>query len=324
MAILANRSNDREVYLNKYHLFGRKEQSVDTYIDDASISRVHAKIEWADESWFLEDKSKNGIWLNNEKLEKNKKYVLRQGDKITFSLNENIEFEVQNLDAPQDVIIAKSPEECIKQGLPSFIILQHINLLPTEDNPEIVLHFASLFEGWNCETLDNATEERQIADGDTLHFSGLDWQLVRNSDRNKAETVIISPEQQQLNPEYVFRLSQDEELAELKVKHAGTVMDLDIRSHHYLTASLARYKKHDMDNHLDHSLQGWIPIRRLSKDLGLSENHINIQIHRARKQLIEQFSQANLIPPNFIERRRGYARFASDNFRIFKGEQLEI
>ena len=49
------------------------------------VSRIHARIHFSDEGWFLEDlRSTNGTWLNDEQLEPEKLYPLESGDRLRF------------------------------------------------------------------------------------------------------------------------------------------------------------------------------------------------------------------------------------------------
>jgi len=64
--------------------------------------------------------------------------------------------------------------------------------------------------------------------------------------------------------------------------------------------------------------QGWLDKEALGKMLKLSENHINIQIYRFRKQLIS-VSPQSLALPQAIERRSGEIRIACDSIEINGG-----
>lgn len=103
---------------------------------------------------------------------------------------------------------------------------------------------------------------------------------------------------------FVFCLSQDEESTELRLEGATQLIDFDIRSHHYLTVLLARYRSEDMAKMIDKHLQGWVSIDKLTNDLGLTESHVNIQIHRARKQLADKLKTLNLSGPMLIKRKK--------------------
>ena len=82
---------------------------------------------------------------------------------------------------------------------------------------------------------------------------------------------------QNKNLTFVFNISQDEELTELTLKSNGSEINCDIRSHHCLTALLARYRSQDCQKSFPEHQQGWRTIEQLTKDIGLSESHVNIQ-----------------------------------------------
>jgi len=87
---------------------------------------------------------------------------------------------------------------------------------------------------------------------------------------------------------------------------------------------LARYRSEDTAKMIDKLLQGWVSIDKLTNDLGFTESHVNIQIHRARKQLADKLKDLGLSGPMLIERKKGQVRFGASNFKIFKGKDLEI
>jgi len=73
-------------------VIGRKWQE---HIPDISfkspfISRTHAIIEWRDGTFRLTDFSKHGTWINGEKLEKGKEYILKHGDELILANKEAI------------------------------------------------------------------------------------------------------------------------------------------------------------------------------------------------------------------------------------------
>ena len=74
---------------------------------------------------------------------------------------------------------------------------------------------------------------------------------------------------------------------------------------------------------LDQTEQGWIYTDKLARDLGLAETHLNIQIHRARKQLVEGLNNEGEAD-TFIQRRGGKVRLGVDLFEVIKGSTFEI
>lgn len=330
MAELINNATQERIYLTKYHVFGRKQKIVNTHIDNPRISRVHMLIEWTNGQWVVHNKSRNGVWLNGKLLDAEQHYLLCNGDKISLTSDASVTFIVHQITPPQDALVQCNEHPAMQSAkddaLPYIIPLKQVNLLPDENSPEIILYYHTDKQTWMCENA-MSMDSNPVQEGDIIRFANKDWTFFTSSYQNDNETLVSEiSESDELK--YVFHISQDEEHANLRIKHNETEIDMDVRSHHYLTALLARHKKQtsqlEMENDMQEGgFQGWMSIKKLSKDLGLSESHINIQIHRARKQIVEQFQRFGLIAPDIIERRRGYARFASDNFSIFKGNQLE-
>ncbi len=94
MAVLKTIRSGREerIPINKAEFYlGRNAAVVDWCIaDDKSVGRVHAKIVAKDGVyWIVDLDSKNGTFLNGERLESNKPYTLKFTDKIKLA---NIEF----------------------------------------------------------------------------------------------------------------------------------------------------------------------------------------------------------------------------------------
>lgn len=120
-----------------------------------------------------------------------------------------------------------------------------------------------------------------------------------------------------------FQVSLNEEHAFLSILHgARTEIDLGERAHHYSLLTLARHRLDDAKNGLDPSSQGWIELAQLSRLLGIEPEHLNIQIFRARAQIIHALPQVAQLP-SIIERRRGELRFGAHRFRIVRGSEVE-
>ena len=120
----------------------------------------------------------------------------------------------------------------------------------------------------------------------------------------------------------VFKLIRDEEMAHLSVRTTEKNDDLLILNHHYMTSVLASQLAEGIHRHLDKSEQGWIYLEVLAKCLGIEESHLNIQIHRARKQFSEQLKPLGNAE-QLIQRRPRQVRLNCQHFAIFKGDSLE-
>lgn len=86
---------DSKVSINKpSFLIGRSKQLADYALPEClSLGRVHAEVIKEDQAYYLVDvNSKNGTYLNGVKLESQKKYPLKKGDKIQLA-SETVTFK---------------------------------------------------------------------------------------------------------------------------------------------------------------------------------------------------------------------------------------
>lgn len=315
MALLHN-NKKQYVYLCEHHTLGRLQDKVDTVIDDAYVSRIHAVMQWLAPHWVLRDLSSNGTWLNGTRVKPNEKYQLKQGDSIQFGSNTAPVFELIDTSAPQDALIQTDNTD---SQIPTIIPVDNYHFLPDEAHPEMVLYKKN--GGWFADDLGDAnTTSFAMTDGSTLQFDHKHWQLKLSQNSN-ITTQVEDDGDANLDASVVFVLSLDEEHCNVKLIQAQKTMDLSSHSHHLLTVMLARYRANDIQNNLPAQDQGWVYMDTLSRDTGLEERHINIQIHRVRKQLADKLER---IPESFIERRRGQLRFGGSSFEIIKGDKVEF
>ncbi|CAM3951407.1 FHA domain protein [Vibrio aerogenes CECT 7868] len=306
------------VFLKSFHQFGRLATKVDTVIDFPDVSRIHAVIEWHD-AWYLRDLSKNGVRVNGQMISPHHPYLLKMHDQIAFSGYQETPFVVDDLEPPRDLLV---PEACGPEPDIKPIYLERYHFLPSEHSPEIVLFYNMSEQEWQCEHVKNG-ETFPLKDGEILQFSHRMWRLIKGIDSATEETQQFTT---QPTDElcYIFNISQDEELTELTIQDHSHQIDCEVRSHHYLTALLARYKAEDLKQHIPEPEQGWRSVMQLMKDMGLSETHLNIQIHRARKQIQDALLSEGLMAPDYIERKRGRVRLAVRNYQVIKGSRLEV
>lgn len=62
--------------------FGKDLSNADIALQSAFISSVHARMTQLDEKWYIEDLSKNGLYLNDQRMPKDRKVKLRQFDQL--------------------------------------------------------------------------------------------------------------------------------------------------------------------------------------------------------------------------------------------------
>lgn len=308
MATLVNLNTQEEVKLQALHTFGRTAGNSDTLLYNIEASRLHAVIIWDGRRWFLKDSSANGSFVNGAFCQSGTKIELNKGDKLHFGSLDSPTWALINVDEPQSMLVPIDR----KQG--GAIVLKGIVALPSEESLEIAL-FLSPRGGWVCET---QTGISVLEEGDIVETSIGAWRFI--DARPNAETVELSALQRSgdMEPEFSFDVSQDEEHVAIKFSYGATLCDLGQRAHHYLLLTLARIRENSKKVIDNPDEQGWVDKEELVRMLKVSEFHVNMQVHRLRKQFIDALPEDTILPP-VIERRRGELRFAFSKASIRGG-----
>lgn len=318
MAYLIDKDSRECCFLYAHHSFGRFQFSVDTLIQDLSVSKIHIIIEWLNGKWFIRDLSRNGTWLNHKRLNKDEIEALSVGDRISFAGNTETTYIIKDLSPPTDRLIKLDDNELLTA---EYINLSNYHLLP-EVTPENVIRYEYSSGLWFVEDFAEPIPNRSsLKDNDKITIAGETW-LFQSSHIDISTSITSIPQYYISDLKFIFNLSLDEETTALKVEHLSKTMNLQARSHHYLTLNLARYRAQDERKGIPSEDQGWVNTEQLVKDLGVDMRHLNIQIHRARKQFAEDIDHI-YDAENIIERQLRKVRFAGTAFIIYKGCQLE-
>lgn len=335
MASISNLNNDNQTlsYLNAYHCIGRSTTSVDTLIEAPEVSRMHAVIQWHDNQWLIRDLSQNGTWVNRHKLEKDNAHKLNVGDTLFFGSADALGFRVQDLNPPQNMLLAaeqstsKAAETLAnknnQQAIECPIILSDYNLLPSVQQPEIALFYVASKDQWYKEFMDDADGRAfPVANFDLLTFANQSWQL-RLTINNESTIHLAKAKLLAHQIKYRFNLSQDEENTELTITTDEEEHYLSNSVHHYLTLTLARHRNDDAKKGLDEHNQGWRLPESIAKEIGCDIPLLNTHVCRAKQQFIEKLAGA-CDGDDLIERKGNRIRFSGSFFRIYKGSQLII
>lgn len=318
MAVLRNTQTQQNCLLQSHHSFGRLQSSVNSFISDPYISKVHAFIEWNGNHWLLRDVSSNGTWVNGNKLVGDQTVHLKIDDVINFASKTGYSFTVTDVNSPCDYLVPINHST-------DAIELEHFHLLPSQDHQNIVLSYNNQTYSWwqeiVTENFDQPMKIAELSDREYLDVDGLTWQLQIN--RSLDDTQQLRPSVTSLDQlTFLFKTSLDEESTQLVIQKSEDTIDLLERSHHYLTLCLARQRVLDMQNNLAETEQGWVYAELLAKNLGLEASHLNIHIYRIRKQFVDALNNT-CESNNIIERKAGKLRLASKYFSIIKGDKVE-
>ncbi|CAA0117450.1 Uncharacterised protein [BD1-7 clade bacterium] len=327
MAFLINEQSGDRIYLNRHHTFGRREDAVDTQLHLAGISKIHAVIEFRDDHWCLRDISKNGTWIDRERVDNGLPVRLKAKQQIAFAGQLDDSWLVENLQPPADLLIpvlSKNQSNDLNKSLNTQEIrLEPYNVLPDEQQPKKILFLDNDIGAWILEDCDTG-KRQEIEHGQQISM-GLGehrhiWQLHTPPMLNQTEELFFDLDQLQQFI-FEFHLSQDEETTSLKLVSEKRTIDLGERSHHYLLLHLARQKFDALNKGYEDSDVGWIDKENLARDLGIDAAHLNILIFRSRKQIGECLP-FTIGVNQLLERRRGYIRIGNISFNIYKSSQM--
>jgi len=319
MAALIDVQTQTNVLLQSHHSFGRLKSAVNTYVSEPYVSKVHTFIEWNGEYWIIRDVSSNGTWLNGKKLAGDHIAKLHEGDAINLGSKSGYGLNVADLKPPCDCLI---PVDHISDA----IELEYFHLLPYQKSHQMVLSYDNNTYSWwqeiLAESFDEPLKKFELNDQEYLDIDGKTWQLQIN--RTLDDTVQLRPSVTSLDQlSFIFQTSLDEETTQVFIQSGEQQTDLLVRSHHYLTLTLARQRIKDINAGADESEQGWIYAELLAKGLGMDACHLNIQIYRIRKQFVDALNNS-CESNNIIERKGGKLRLASTAIRIVKGDEIEF
>lgn len=305
MAILTDTQTGSSHVLKPYHVFGRSVQHADCLLPAVNVSLIHACMRWSDQQWTLTDQSRNGCFVNGQRLTKDHPTPLNLGDEIRFGHLDADPWRVDDLAEPADLLLPL----CL--GLKT-ITLKAFQNLPDDEHPKACLYRAPNRQ-WVKETSDGVVN---LNDGDLVTVDGAAWRLVCSLE--PPDTLAPSA----LVTCMKFQTSLDEEHVFLTLTRGRSTLELGERSHHYLLLLLARQRLADTALGFDANSQGWIDFDQLVGMLRQDKAHLNIQIFRLRKQFEQAVSQG-LIDQGFIERRRGGVRLGQVGIEIVRGSQVE-
>ncbi|MBQ4835381.1 MULTISPECIES: FHA domain-containing protein [Pseudoalteromonas] len=313
MAYLIDELKLEKIYLKSYHTFGRFKFNVDTFLDKPGISRHHAIIEYTNDNWLIRDVSTNGIWINDRKIDKNLPYQLSENDKIDFAAPGQNSFVVGSLNANCQYFVSQNNRNHV-------IEIENQMLLPNEEEATHIVYYDNLLNYWFLEDL-NTSDRQALIDGGITNLFGEQWLFYCAGISTMTKHLEQQPAVKSLA--LSFAVSLDEEKTELSLHIEGEEFSLGSRSHHYLLLLLARLRIEDKQSGVDPEYQGWIYREDLAKKLGIQMNHMNIMVHRARKQLSEASPEKAPEAGYIIETNNGQLRLNCQDVTILKGAQLE-
>lgn len=317
MGYLISKRNDEKLFLRSQNIVGRSYHKSDLFIENINVSRIHATIEWYASEWRVRDLSRNGCYLNNKLLKKQKRYTLAKGQTLCFGPIGSEEFLVGDLTPPQDLLIPlEKQSECTK--------LKDINKIPDNSCPEFLLIFEHRLSQWKLIDLSKeADSEERVT---MLHHGSIimtrmgGWQLFTARHQSATQDLGLTNKS---TPNLILSSSQDEESIEISISLDDFYYELGVKVHHYLILLLARKVSDDLTNNIDKSEAGWYDKKLLAKLCGMDVGHLDIQLHRYKKSL-SGLEKKGILLGKSIESRRGQVRLYPAHISAYKSGKLEF
>jgi len=301
MAQIVNRAG-RKIFLNRYHIFGRDPLISSTILNSKACSNLHAAIFFEDNNWYIEDRSINGVVINNNLIH-NKKVPLKSIKKIRFCVSEKEEWFIEDLSPPCSY-------------------LQKVNdnsIYPLNKETPVTINneeFHLIKKGsWR---LKNNDATISLKSGQKLLYKGDKYRFVLNESLN--DTIVLS----NYIPDFsiTFELSENYEFVNVFIKLNGTMLKLCNNSYNFIWYLLAKKVKRDMFNNHNCKEVGWVNnedlLGVLNKECKQNFDiyYLNLQIHRIRKRLLKIDPKCDVFFNNLIQRRKGQIRMNTTQIMI--------
>lgn len=305
-------SSGRSIYLRNYHTFGRAD-NCHTHLPAKSISRLHAIIFWQDNAWHIEDKSTNGVWVNEHKIQSDRPQVLNKNDTIIFSSKEGETFTLPNNCPPQDLLIPINTDQRPICLIKPIHALSETSTLLCENG------------GWKF--IDNGylSQNRRVFDGDIITFDSIHYRLQHNQQTSNTSQYL--PVAKNLNDlTFQLHVSEDEEDIQLYItdnEQTAEIKGHRIQSQLYLLLYLARQTIEDNNKGYAECHRGWVNLQTLSKDLAIQTENSRIRLHRLRTRIRDVVSFSDVDVCELLQLQNGEVRFNTSKIVIFKGNNQD-
>ena len=305
-------SSGQCIHLRHYHTFGRATEC-HTNLTGADISRIHAIIYWQDGNWYIEDKSKNGVWLNNNKILKEQPHLLRESDTIVLSSKAGDAFIMVNDLKPCDVLISTELKKAaIYLERPVTSIEKTLNLFYEN-------------EGWYIIYDDEREESKAIQDDNLIRINDTLYRLQSN--RVEYQTLENKPTAKSLDDlELSLHVSDNEEEIQLHIKDSKSASVIEghrIQSQLYLLLCLARKSIADKNQGYSECHCGWINLDDLSKALGIEPDNTRIRLHRLRTKIRDTVNFSGVDACQLLQLQDGEVRLNTSRVVVIEGTLSE-
>lgn len=255
-------------------LVGRSAQCI-VRIEDPRVSGVHAMIRWVHDGWEIRDlSSSNGTTVDGRKLASTDRVELKEGMELRFAGGEPW------------VLVSALPPVASAAGESGKVVVAEDGLLVLPDDTKPVVCVYEDADGLWWVEVDGAAA--RLATDQEVIVAGEPWVMsvpppLPNS---SISTTLRLPRTLVLELVTLrFRVSADEEYVEMALVHEDGATPSVARAYQYALLTLARRRLDDFEAGLPPSEQGWLYVEELLRLLKMDAERLNVDIHRARKEL---------------------------------------
>lgn len=312
---IIKQQNNLFIHLRSYHTFGRS-PCCHSILSTPDISRLHMLICWCEthQSWYIQDRSTNGVWVNQQKLVKYQSHRLAPNDLMTLSSKNGPRFKLIHAQPPCDVMIS------LEAGMPPIYLKKPITIISD------AIYFLYAHYGWICVTQTSKGGQqnyRTIKDSEMIHLHNSNYRLQIN--REESDTIVNRPTTRSITDlVFEFTVSEDEENIALQItskNQSATIQGLRLQSQLYLLLCMARKSLGDQNQGYAKCKRGWINLNMLSKKLGITPENIRIRIHRLRNRLREMVNFNGIDVYQLIQLQDGDVRMNTSRITILRQNQ---
>jgi hypothetical protein len=285
MGSVREAATGRVLLLQPEHLVGRA-PACSLRIQERYVSAQHATLRWSGESWEVKDLgSRNGTFLDGDRLRPGVEYVSRRGSIVAFGRSEQ-RWELID-DCPPEVMAVPL------DGGDPVRVDGDLLALPSSEDPQVTIYRA-LDGTW---TLEQPEASNSITHLQTFEVNGKPWRLCCPENVCKTSLADQFMELEVRHLQLQFSVSRDEEHVHLHVSCRGRAFDLGTRTHNYLLLILARQRLADIAEGFSDGGSGWIYQEDLAHDPRLGGPQLNLDVFRIRKQFaaIGMADAANIV-----------------------------
>ncbi|MFV8754886.1 FHA domain-containing protein [Nannocystaceae bacterium ST9] len=286
--------------LPEHAVLGRS-PNCDIVIRSSKASAEHAVLRWTKGGWRVVDlASSNGTWVAGKKLAAGESSELELDSPVSFG----------SMAETWVLSSAEPPEPFVRGEDRDLPIVDGLLALPSEDDPRLTIGYDA--GEWFAE---HEGGRQPVEDRERLRISGR-WQLflpVRTLPQTEAESGRVC------DAELIVRHDPTEEHVTAQLEpRSGPPVDLGHHAHHVVLLELGRILLEDRARGVDPEREGWVHSGDLSQRVGADVTHLNIMIHRLRRQLA---TAGILDSANIVERQRrtGMLRVGPRSVRVIRG-----